>query len=87
VQAVGAHVELQSETDDNTLIGQHFLNSINIITRLNTISSQRLRHALLLKLLFNIFKGNILYFEEISPEKIYIKNYPPVFGRKTCWWQ
>jgi len=35
--------------------------------------------------LFNIFKGKILYFEGISPEKYIFKkkNYPPVFGRKT----
>jgi len=35
-------------------------------------------------MIIKYFKGKILYFEEISPEKNIIKkNYPPVFGPKT----
>ena len=34
-----------------------------------------------------IFKGKILYFDEISPEKSKKKKNLPVFRRKTCWWQ
>ena len=34
------------------------------------------------------FKGNILYFEEISPEKYNLKQTIRLYlGEKPCWWQ